>query len=689
MRTENIKNLKIFQPITIKSMTMKNRIANAPFGCVPMGDGDGYICDASLKNIHSLVASDIGLLMCGIIRCLPDLNTFVGNDGEVAGKKKSPFGTASIADDSYIPGWKRLADYAHSFGCCLGVQLGEFGPQAMNYMSELRPENEKYKFYTFSGEDEITEKHIWTVEELDRLCEAVAQCGRRAKEAGLDCVEIHAAHSTGLLYANALDPFFNNRDDEYGGDIERNCHMLEKTVTRMRELVGSDYPIFVRINGDDLKGQLGNTNEDVCKYLVPILERIGVDVIDISQGGPMYTTEGPLPPMYYPRGCWMHLSGAVKKATKLPVIGAGRVTTMEMAAKYVEDGVVDIMYLGREIFADSEVIRNFLQDGNDYNSRQCIACLQPGCLPCTVNFKERWAALPGFPPIVNDNKAETPKKVLVIGGGVAGMEAARVAAEKGHQVSLWEREGRLGGNVGILSEVSLTSEFRNIIEYQQRQLANFNVDVRCCYAATVERVKEFAPDVVLMATGCDMPLPEFLQDGLMVMDHMSAIKRRREFRSLGQWHKKVVIYGFPAAEFALDLAETGCDVTLMGPGKDTTIAAEGYITRERKVFLRRKLTDINYIRESECSKRVTNPVVYTHAKLEGVDAQGVHYFHNGIHKTMTYDVLIYSGPRKKNDQIFEELEKIVPTVIKIGDCDKIDNIKGAISGANMTVRTKI
>lgn len=680
------KELKIFQPITIKSMTMKNRLANAPFGCVPMGDGDGYICDASIQNVHSLVSSDIGLLMCGIIRCVPSKSGLIGYDNEKAEKaEKAPFGTASLADDSYIPGWKRLADYAHSFGCCLGVQLGEMGPQAQNSVSEQLPEYEKYKMFTFGGEETIPDQKIWSKEELDDLCEAVAQCGRRAKEAGLDCVEIHAAHSTGLLYANALDPFFNHREDEYGGNLERNFHMLRKTVVRMRELTGEDFPIFVRINCDDLKGPLGNTVEDVCRYIVPILEDIGVDAIDLSQGGPSYTTEGPLPPMYYPRACWMPLHGQVKKATKLPVVGASRITSIEMAAKYVEDGYVDIMHMGREIFADGEVVRNFLRDGNDCATRQCIACLQPGCMPCTVNFKERFAALPGMPPLDN-RKTEQPKKILVVGGGVAGMEAARVAAEKGHQVTLWEREGRLGGNIGLLASTPLTSEFQNLIDFQERGLAKEGVEVRCCYEATVERIKAFAPDVVLLAAGFDMVLPESVRNGLMVMDHMTALRRKREFRSLDQWHKKVVIYGFFAAEFALDLASEGCDVTLMGPGGDNTIAAEAWVTRERKMYLRRKLTDVNYIRASEGSRRVDNPVVYTHAKLEGVGKDGVHFYHNGIHKTMPYDVLIVSGGRKKNDEMFEELQRVVPAVIKIGDCDKSGMIKDAIIAANMVVR---
>lgn len=673
--------LKIFQPYSIKSMHMKNRLANAPYGNIPLGDGDGYITDYSLKNTRSLLASGIGMLMCGIVRCVPTLSTLLTHDGKSEAEKKPPISIASLADDSYIPGWKRLADLAHSYGCCLGVQLGEMGTQALNSVSEQIEDYKKYKFFSFSGEDTLPPQKIWTKEELDDLCESVAQCGRRAKEAGLDCVEIHSAHSTGLLYANAINPFFNHRNDEYGGTIERNFHMLRKTVTRMRELVGPDFPILVRINGDDLMGPLGNTLEDVCKYVVPILEDIGVDAIDISQGGPMYTTEGPLPPMYYPRGCWMHLAENIKKATKLPVIGVGRVTTLEMAAKYVEEGKCDIFYMGREIFADGKIVEKYLNDGDDRSVRQCIGCLRNNCMPCSINYKERFTALPGVPP-VPDGKVAEPKKVLVIGGGVAGMEAAIVAADRGHKVTLWERNATLGGNVATLASTPLTSELMNVIDYQTYMLGQTGVDVRVCYPATIERVKEFAPDVVFLATGFDMTMPEHLKGGLMVMDHFTAMKRKREFRSLDQWRKKVVIYGFAAAEFALDLAKEGCDVTLMGPGKDTAIGAEGYFTRERKVYLRRKLTDINFIRYQESSKRVTNPLVITHAKLEGVDADGVHYFHNGIHKTIPYDVLIYSGGRKKNNEMYEALTEIVPTVIKIGDVDKAGVIGDAIVAAN-------
>lgn len=677
----NKEDLKIFQPYSIKSMHMKNRLANAPYGNIPMGDGDGYITDFSLKNSDSLLASGIGMLMCGIVRCVPTLSTLLSSDGKSEAEKKPALSIASLADDSYIPGWKRLVELAHSYGTCIGIQIGEMGTQALNSVSEQLEENNKYSVFQFSGDVTVPKQKIWTKEELDSLCESVAQVGRRAKEAGIDCVEIHCAHSTGLLYANALNPFFNHRDDEYGGTIEKRFHMLRKTVARMRELVGEDYPILVRINGDDLMGPLGNTMEDVARYVVPILEDIGVDGIDISQGGPMYTTEGPLPPMYYPRGCWLHLAENVKKASKLPVIGAGRITTIEMAAKALEDNQCDIIYMGREIFADGKIVEKYRTDGDDRGVRQCIGCLRNFCMPCTVNYKERFTALPGV-PACPEGKAAVSKKVLVIGGGVAGMEAAYVCAERGHKVTLWERNASLGGNVAILGSTPLTSEFMNVIEHQEYMLEKTGVDVRVCYPATIERVKEFAPDVVLLATGFDMKMPDYLKGSLMVMDHFTAMKRKREFRSLDQWRKKVVIYGFSAAEFALDLAEQGCDVTLMGPGGDAAIGAENYITRERKVFLKRKLTDINFIRYQESSRRVTNPLVLTHVKLEGADGEGVHYLHNGIHKTMPYDVLIYSGGRKKNNELYEALTEIVPSVIKIGDVDKAGVIGDAIIAAN-------
>jgi len=148
-----------------------------------------------------------------------------------------------------------------------------------------------------------------------------------------------------------------------------------------------------------------------------------------------------------------------------------------------------------------------------------------------------------------------------------------------------------------------------------------------------------------------------------------------------------VIYGFTASEFALDLAEAGADVTLMGAGAASAIGAEGYMCRERKFFIRRKLTDINFIRRSGDTYRVYNPNVIPFVKLEGVDKDGVHYYHNGMHKTMPYDVLIISGAKRKNDELLEEIKTAVPEVYAIGDCEEIGTITTAIHTAHNLVRT--
>lgn len=679
-------NMELFKPITINGMTLKNKLCNAPFGSVPSGDGDGYITDNSIEHCRTLVESGVSMIMTGPVRVIPEASKFVGSSNKRQDQEKRPVGPAALLDDSYIDGWKKLADFFHSHDCKLCIQLGEWGPQGLNSMSELPEENKKYKYLAL-GQGELPEQHIMTVEELEEIIEHTAQGALRAKRAGIDGVEFHSAHSSALLYANALDPFFNNRDDEFGGDVERRLNFIVKTTKRMRELVGPDYPIMARINGDDLKGDLGHTVEDVCNHIVPALEAAGIDAIDISMGGPMYETQGPLPPVYYPRGCWMHLSKAVKQVTKLPVIGVGRITTVEMAEKYLREGWADIIYMGRQIFSDQNTIQNFLDGKKEHKeTRQCIACLKPGCIDCSLNYDRFGTMRPGFkrPTLA---KVESPKNVLIIGGGVAGMEAARVAAIKGHKVTLWEKEGNLGGIVSTLATTPLTSEFQNIIDYSTTQLSNLNVDVRCCCTATVEKIKAFSPDVCIIATGTEMQLPDFLQDGLMVMTHLEAMKRKREFRSLSQWRKQIVIYGFTAAEFAIDMAESGSDVVLMGAGGDNAIGAEAWLRRERKYFLQRKLTDINYIRATPETYRVHNPRVITHAKIEGVDKDGVHFYHNGIHKVIPYDVLIYSGGRKKNDELFDAIQEFVPIVHKIGDCDAIGNITTAIQQANDVART--
>ena len=549
-------------------------------------------------------------------------------------------------------------------------------------MSDLDDDNKKYAYYDVRGNDKLPPYNPRTREDLLSCIKDVGDAALRAKKAGFDCVELHAAHSDGLILAGSLNPFINNRTDDFGGALENRLRMCLEAIKDVRSKVGPDYPVLIRLNGDDLMGELGNTIEDICSEVIPALEAAGIDAFDISAGGPLYQCDGPEPQMYLSRGCWMHLAAAVKKVTTKPVIGVGRITTVEMGEHYLQRGDCDIVYYAREGHCDPEFPNKYLAgQTRPENARQCIGCLHSGCLPCTVSFEREDVhdCRLTYHPIVSSEKA---KKVVVIGGGIAGMEAARVLTMRGHKVTLFEKRGELGGAINTLSKVQITSEFRNIIDYLTDQMRQLKVDVRCCHAATIDDIREIKPDAVVMATGFEMMLPKEVAGQPMVMTHLDAIERRREFRSYGQWKKKILIYGFTAEEFALDLAAEGAEVTLMGNGGETTMCAEPWMGRDRKYHLRRQLLDRPFIRRQPEHMRNYNVKILYHAKLVGVENGNALVYYHGAVKKMPYDVLIVSGARKKNDEMYEQIKELVPETYKIGDCEKMVDIHHATVTAN-------
>ncbi len=677
-----VEDMIAFTPIRINKLEVKNRFVSAPFGGCPSANYQNKLDDKSFEYFRDQIDNGVGLIIGGIV---PISNQRAYYQALMRPKKPGEFTLPNLNDESDLEGWKNFTEKVHSYGAKVTTQIGLWGPNMLFTMSDLPEDNLKYSFTSLEGKNDVLPApfQIPTSEMLEQYVKDIAKAALIGKKGGLDCIEVHSAHSSALLYATALDPFFNDRDDEWGGDANRRLTLATRTINAIREACGPDFPIIFRINGDDLKGELGNTVEDVCEYIVPGLEKAGLDCFDLSQGGPMYTTQGPLMPGYYPRATWLHLSKAIKQVTKKPVIGVGRILTVEMAEKYLRDGSADLINLGRQIRSDPFTIKKFLE-GSKQPTRQCIGCLVNHCQQCTINYDGH--ALKTYGPTLSMAKAEKSKKVVIIGGGIAGMEAARVAAARGHNVTLLEKEAELGGIVGLLSTTPLLSEFRNPIDYIAGELRNMKVDVRVCCEATKEIVESLKPDVIILATGSTMSMPERLAGEPMVMTHLDALKRQREFRSFYQWHKKVVIYGFSAAEFALDLAEAGSDVTLIGLGGDGGIGAEGWMSRERKFYLQRKLTDRNFIRRSEDAYKALNPLVLFRSKVEAVEHKGIRINHNGLSKVIPYDVLIVSGGRKGNIELLKELEGIAPELYKIGDCSAISNINRAIVTANEVAR---
>ena len=651
---------KVFEPIEIKGMKLKNRIGFAPI--LAQGETDGSVGDNLTRWFEQRARGGTGLIMTGAV------SPSAAYPGLFPGRAD-----ICLYDDKYIPGFARLAEVIHSYGAKIGVQLALAGPFGRRVGPSLPPYPDE-RHAKLGLDEAITGRSLSirevSIEEVEQFELDFAAAAARAKAAGIDCVELHCAHGGATLHCSFISPFYNKRTDEYGGDWERRLRFPVETIQKMRETVGPEYPIIVRISADELLGEKGITLDDTTEIVVPALEKAGVDCFDVSQGSVIHSPEGITIPLFYPRGCFIHLAEAVKKVTKLPVIGVGRIVDMDMAEKFLQEGKADIIYLGRQITADPETPNKY-QEGRLEDIRKCIGCLD-GCNTCAINYDIRPDAIPLTP-------AERPKRVLVIGGGVGGMEAARIAALRGHKVTLTEREPELGGMVATLALTPLTAEFGNIVDYLGNQMRKLKVDVRVCKEATAADIEELNPDVVIMATGSSLVLPEVTQGKPGVMSHIEALKRKRE---IGQ---RVVIWGLVATELAISLAQEGKDVIIMGRGGEDTLARDA--TGARRSWILRKLTDINVVRETPQAARIDNPEVLYYVDVEEITPEGIRIVdREGKKRVLPYDTFIISRERVSNDSLFEELHGKVAEVYKIGDCSQVGDIKEAIKSANELVR---
>ena len=657
--------MKVFEPLDIKGMHLKNRIGFAPFLNMPAAQGN-FTNNHTIRWFETRAKGGAGFVMTGTVMPVPpppQAPSLLGMQG------------IGLYDDRFVPGFAKIAEAVHAHGAKLGVQIGLGGP-----MGGLAPSLPPYPdvknatdelFSILSGyKMPIVELPIEQIEVIENF---IAQAAARAKAAGADCVELHCAHGGATLHCSFISPYYNRREDKYGGSWENRLRFPVETIQKMRKAVGDDFPIFVRISADQLVGKRGITLEDTTGIIVPTLEKAGVDCIDVSQGDMLRGGQGITIPLYYPDGCFIHLAAAVRKVTKLPVIGVGAIFNLDLAEKYLQEDKADIIYMGQQLTSDPETPKKYLE-GRQEDIRTCIGC-QGGCGPCVVNYDMQNEPIPLTP-------AQKPKKVLVVGGGIGGMEAARVAALRGHKVTLIEKDAELGGMVGALAQAKLMARFANIVDYLGNQMRRLQIDVRMCKEATMADIQELKPDVVILATGASAVIPEVNRTKPGVMTHKEAMKRKRE---IGQ---KVVIWGSFGAELALSLAEEGKDVVLLVKSGENSLGSD--LTTLRKFYILRKLTDINVPRPSPETYRVNNPEALFNIDLEEITTEGIRIIDkDGKTKIIPYDTLIYStrfGQMNRNDSLFDKLQGKVAESYKIGDCLDVKGIKEAIWSANEIAR---
>jgi len=491
-----------------------------------------------------------------------------------------------------------------------------------------------------------------TREGIDRYVEDFGEAARRIAETGADAIELHANH--GCLVSTFISPLTNKRTDEYGGNPENRMRFALKIVKRMREKVGREFPLSVRIDGSD--GVDGGITLDEVISQAKAFEATGADAINVA-GGFEYWSSLSIPCFLYPDGPVVPYAEAVKKAVKVPVIVAGKIAP-DFADRLLRAGKVDFIAMGRPLLADPE-LPNKLREGRMDNIRWCLHCgnclrYGPGIFSCSVNpFLFRETQCPPPP-------AAKPKKVMVVGGGVAGMQAAAILAERGHKVSLYEKGDHLGGQMQIGAALPGKRNYMGFVEHLERLLGSLGVSTETGTEITKDKVKKEKPDTVVLATGA-VPLrlkvpgatgPKVVQANDLILQGADAAKG------------KVVVVGggLLGMEVAVWLTDEGSAVSLV-----SDIGLGG-----------RKGVEEHFVYNALLNRLVDLRIpLYLHSPVVEITESSVIMDMAGEVVALPADTVVLAVGARPVNGLAKELEGIVPEIHVIGDCSEPRSISAA------------
>ena len=641
----------LFSPIKIGETTIKNRVFMPPIS-TNLAD-KGYVTDALVKHYAARAKGGVGLIVTEVTTVEP---TYVYLPGDM-----------SIADDSFIPGWKKLTDAVHQYGTKILPQL--FHPA---YMAFPIPGTPRLIAPSFVGPYYAKEApRPVTVEELYTIIKQFGEAALRVKKAGADGVEIHAAHAHGLL-GGFLSPLYNKRTDEYGGDINGRLRLTLEVIREVRKTCGSDFIIDVRISGDEYSDGGLNLNDAI--YVSKQLEKAGVDMLHVS-GGTTIKRGSSIPAPGTKMGSHSALSAEIKKYVSIPVATVGRITEPWIAEELIANGKADICMIGRANLCEPEFC-NKAQAGKIDEIRPCIGCLR--CLngimfgkrvSCTVN--------PSFEPENEDTllPADTKKNVLVIGGGPAGMEAAFVAAKRGHHVVLADKQDDLGGTVRIAAVPIAKQDLTQLIKYQAHKLEQAGVEVLLNTEITLEVIKEQYADYEIILCGGSTPIvPSFMTE---FKDYMTAddVLYGRKFPG-----RKIVIIGG---------GSVGCETAdYLAP------ILNDRFPRNREIILIEMAHEIMANESGPGRSLLVQRMmgkgiqIICDAKVEEVSNDTIQYSKDGVDYQITdADTLVLAMGYRPNVTLQEQLTDAGISYAVLGDCKKLGNIKDAISEGYEYART--
>jgi len=642
---------KLFEPIKIGTMTLKNRIVMTPFPIKSVEDTSktGVITERYIDFLEERARGGVGLII------LPD--TCIDRNLRF---QSHP----CIGGDEFNTGLSALTEAVHMWGAKIAPDLwhrgyypGDDWHPAFPHGSDWRPLSTSPMSYKGWPSVDMDTAQIQEVQEL------FVNGALRAKLTGFDA--IHLAGHFGFLIGQFLSPAFNKRTDKYGGSLENRLRFAVEIVRKIKGKIGASLPIIFRLSADEhIAGGLGITE---AKIISQKLAEAGVDTLNITAGlcppdrltGKRYII---IPPMGTPPGPFAELAAQIKQVVGIPVICGGRITEPLFAENLLDDGKADMVGMARQLAADPEWPLKAAEDrlADIVPCTGCNVCLQRlaenKVSRCSVN-----AAL-GRERDFRIVPAVKPFKVVVVGGGPAGLETARVAALRGHTVSLYEKTGALGGQLNLSEKSPYKGEIGKFREYLAYQAVKAGVDINFGNEVTPETVKDIAPDVVIVATGALPSIPEIPGiDGPNVITAWEVLAGR----------------------------DVGDTVAIAGGGMTGCETAEFLVHQGKKVAIVEMLPEI----ASDVEQYTIRPTmlerfagyelnIYTDSLVVAVNRQGLLITRSGEEKLVAADSVVIAMGSVPNDTLISQLSGNGYQLYTIGDCVRPGRIEDAINQAS-------
>jgi 2,4-dienoyl-CoA reductase-like NADH-dependent reductase (Old Yellow Enzyme family)/thioredoxin reductase len=673
----------LFSPIRIGTMELPNRVVMSPM-TTDYGTRDQEPSERLMAYLEARAKGGVGLITLEVC--------------SVALDHRYQPNSLSLSEDRFIPLHRKLVEMVHSHGVKIQPQITHPGPESLAPFFEKKPGIGPSVCVNPSA---MQSSRPLELDEIPAVIEQYAAAAVRAKESGYDGIELHAAHAY-MLLGSFLSPLRNGRRDEYGGKSLRvRARLLLETLTAVRAAVGPEFPITVSLSGYERfpGGRAVNESQRLAQMLV----EAGADAFRVSGGTTDRLVTSMIMSSDFPDDINVTQAEAIRQVVDVPVIVVGRIHTPEHAERIIAAGRADLVGMGRPFLADPEWPNKARADRSD-QIRRCISC--ENCIDSMIEYQNLSCAVNAATGRELSNvltPAIKRKRVVVIGGGPAGMETARVANLRGHDVTLLERQGRLGGSMLLASTVHSDNE--HFFKWLTKQVRESTVDVRLRQEASPELVASLQPDAIVVATGARVATPAIpgteqhnvfsgaqlrrMVEGQATPDDFALLPA--PLRGVATWFmQRISAYLKPALlrNFTRLWLPLGRRVVIVGADLAAIELAEFLTQRGRTVHVleagKRIAPEIGPKRLTEHMDRLDRMgvTINTEVQCESIAGQKVQYRTAlGVRRTLQADSIILAGEPVAATEWYERMKDLAPEVHAIGDCTGLGLIRKATDEA--------